>query len=468
MVAAEHEGVFVPMVGLNSNRRTLLKVGGLGLLGLTMPNVLRAVEKATKGPKARAKSVIFLFQYGGPSHIDMFDMKPDAPSSIRGPFNPISSSADGIQVCEKLPKTAKIMDKVSVIRSVHHTMKNHNSAGYYALTGHAPPSDDQRLRESLALYPAYGSVVDKLAPSDGAMPAFISYPHVIADGSITPGQGASFLGKRHDPFFFQADPNANDFALPELTLPNNLSLDRLADRRGLQSLIDRQAGILESSAEARGVDALYQKSLSMLSSPKLKAAFDLSREAAPVREAYGRSTYGQGCLLARRLVEHGAKFVTVYFSKSIGGRSTTEGGWDTHGFDNTRMFPIVEKYHFPITEQTLPTFLNDLDDRGLLKETLVVWMGEFGRTPKINDNKSRDHWPQCYSVLLAGGGVKGGYVYGASDKHAMYPDDKPVTLGDLSATMYHLLGIDPATEVHDTQDRPLPIATGEPILDVIG
>ena len=232
------------MVGLNSNRRTLLKVGGLGLLGLTMPNVLRAVEKATKGPKARAKSVIFLFQYGGPSHIDMFDMKPDAPSSIRGPFNPISSSADGIQVCEKLPKTAKIMDKVSVIRSVHHTMKNHNSAGYYALTGHAPPSDDQRLRESLALYPAYGSVVDKLAPSDGAMPTFISYPHVIADGSITPGQGASFLGKRHDPFFFQADPNANDFALPELTLPNNLSLDRLADRRGLQSLIDRQAGIL--------------------------------------------------------------------------------------------------------------------------------------------------------------------------------------------------------------------------------
>ena len=295
------------MVGLNSNRRTLLKVGGLGLLGLTMPNVLRAVEKATKGPKPRAKSVIFLFQYGGPSHIDMFDMKPDAPSSIRGPFNPISSSADGIQVCEKLPKTAKIMDKVSVIRSVHHTMKNHNSAGYYALTGHAPPSDDQRLRESLALYPAYGSVVDKLAPSDGAMPTFISYPHVIADGSITPGQGASFLGKRHDPFFFQADPNANDFALPELTLPNNLSLDRLADRRGLQSLIDRQAGILEASVEARGVDALYQKSLSMLSSPKLKAAFDLSREAAPVREAYGRSTYGQGCLLARRLVEHGAK-----------------------------------------------------------------------------------------------------------------------------------------------------------------
>ena len=152
------------------------------------------------------------------------------------------------------------------------------------------------------------------------------------------------------------------------------------------------------------MDALYQKSLSMLSSPKLKAAFDLSREAASVREAYGRALWA-GLLLARRLVEHGAKFVTVYFSKSIGGRSTTEGGWDTHGFDNTRMFPIVEKYHFPITEQTLPTFLNDLDDRGLLKETLVVWMGEFGRTPKINANKSRDHWPQCYSVLLAGGEV---------------------------------------------------------------
>ena len=448
------------------NRRTLLKVGGLGMLGLTLPKLLGAVA-AGKRPKIRAKSVIFLFQFGGPSHVDMFDMKPEAPSGIRGPYKPMASSADGIRVCEKMPRTAKVMDKVTLVRSVHHTMKNHNSAAYYALTGHAPPSDDQRLRDSLALYPAYGSVVDKFAPGQGDMPSFVSYPYSIADGSKSPGQHASFLGKRHDPFFFQSDPNEKDFSLPELSLPGNLSLDRLAARRGLQSLIDKQAGLLEASAEARGVDALYQKSLAMLSSTKLRRAFDLSQEKAKTREAYGRTTYGQGCLLARRLVEHGAKFVTVYFSKSIGGRSTTEGGWDTHGFDNTRMFPIIEKYHLPITEHTLPVFLNDMDERGLLDETLVVWMGEFGRTPKINANKSRDHWPQCYTVLLAGGGIKRGHVYGASDKHGMYPDENPVKLDDLAATMYHLLGIPHETEIFDTQDRPLPIAAGEPIADII-
>ncbi|HVY68413.1 MAG TPA: DUF1501 domain-containing protein, partial [Verrucomicrobiae bacterium] len=200
------------------SRRTLIKVGGLGMLGLTLPGILRA-EALKKGPLAKAKSVIFLFQYGGPSHIDMFDMKPDAPEAIRGPYKPISSSADGIQVSERLPLTAKVMDKVTLIRSVYHTMKNHNSAGYYALTGHEPPTDDQRLRDSIELFPAFGSVVDRLSPTGSEMPTFVSYPHVIADGSITPGQHASFLGKAHDPLFIPQDPNAPDFGLPELSLP---------------------------------------------------------------------------------------------------------------------------------------------------------------------------------------------------------------------------------------------------------
>ena len=465
MVIDEHKRVYISMVNGNPfSRRTLLKVGGLGMLGLTLPRLLGAGNEQ----KPKAKSVIFLFQFGGPSHVDMFDMKPGAPSGIRGPYKPIASSAEGIGICEKMPRTAKVMNKVTLVRSVHHAMKNHNSAAYYALTGHAPPSDDQRLRDSLDLYPAYGSVVDKFALRQGDIPSFISYPYTIADGSKSPGQHASFLGKHHDPFFFQSDPNSKNFSLPELSLPGNLTLDRLAARRELQSLIDRQANLLEISAEAKGVDALYQKSLEMLSSTKLRQAFDLSREKTAIRDAYGRTTYGQGCLLARRLVEHGAKFVTVYFSKSIGGRSTTDGGWDTHGFDNTRMFPIIEKYHLPITEHTLPVFLNDMDERGLLDETLVIWMGEFGRTPKINANKSRDHWPQCYTVLLAGGGIKRGHVYGASDKHGMYPEEKPVKLDDLAATMYHLLGINPGTEVHNTQDQPLAIAKGEPILDIIG
>ncbi len=448
-------------------RRHLLKVGGMGLLGLSMPSFLQAEAKSKPAKiPARAKSVIFLYQFGGPSHIDMFDMKPGAPEGIRGPHKPISSSADGITVSEHLPRVAKVMDKVTLIRSMHHTMKNHNSASYYALTGHAPPVDDIRLRDSLELFPAYGSVVDQLAPSSGEMPASVAFPYVIRDGSVTPGQHASFLGKVHDPFLVTQDPNSSDFSLPELSLPAHVSFERLEQRRELQKLIDQQSRLMDVSATARGLDQYYDKALAMLHSARLRNAFDLSQEPAKLRDAYGRHTYGQSCLLARRLVEAGTKFVTVYFSGSIGGQSTTEGGWDTHGFNNTRMYPIIEKYHLPLTNQTLPTFLEDLDSRGLLETTLVVWMGEFGRTPKINANISRDHWPDCYTVLLAGGGVKRGFVYGASDKSGAYPAENPVRPDDLAATMFHLLGIDPHTEVVGVGNRPLPIASGKPITGI--
>ncbi len=366
--------------------------------------------------------MVFLYQFGGPTHIDTFDMKPDAPEGIRGPHKSIATSVPGVRVCDQLPRVAKILDKVAQVRSMSHTMKNHNSASYYALTGHAPPLDDIRLRDSLSLYPAYGSVVDRLAPISDGMPTFVAYPYVIRDGAITPGQHASFLGKGHDPLLVTGDPNDANFKLPELSLPDNLSASRLENRRSIQALIDKQTRLLDYSAQAQGLNAYYEKALGMLNSPRVRQAFDLSREPKKLREQYGRTTYGQSCLLARRLVEAGVKFVNVYFSKSIGGQSTTSGGWDTHGFNNTRMFPIIKKYHLPITDQTLPTFLNDLDDRGLLDETLVVWMGEFGRTPKINENVSRDHWPHCYTALLAGGGVKRGFVYGASDKNGAYPD----------------------------------------------
>src|SRR2546422_3486465 len=248
-------------------RRHLLKVGGLGLLGLTMPSLLRAEEWAKgKGPKARAKSVIFLFKSGGPSHIDMFDMKPAMPEGIRGPHKPMSSSADGIQVNDRLPRLAKVMDKVTLIRSMHHTMKNHNSASYYALSGHAPPTDDIRLRDSLDLFPAYGCVVDRLAPGDAEIPAHVAYPYVIRDGSVTPGQHASFLGKAHDPFLFTQDPNSPSFKLPELSLPANLTYVRLEQRPELQKLIDEQARLLDISATARGLDPDYEKALAMLNS----------------------------------------------------------------------------------------------------------------------------------------------------------------------------------------------------------
>jgi hypothetical protein len=299
------------------------------------------------------------------------------------------------------------------------------------------------------------------------LPTYISYPYTIADGSITPGQHASFLGKRHDPLFFTQDPNAADFSLPELSLPANLPIERLEARRELQKLVDQQSRLLDISAAAKGLDDYYERALAMLNSTRLRDAFNLQAEPAAMRDAYGRTTYGQSCLLARRLVEAGVKFVTVYFASSIGGRSDTSGGWDTHGFDNTRMYNIIPKYHLPITDQTLPTLLNDLETRGLLNDTLVVWMGEFGRTPKINENVSRDHWPQCYTTLLAGGGVKRGFIYGESDKTGSYPAKDPVRPDDLSATIYYLLGIDPTTEVHNAVNRPIMISSGKPVMGVI-
>jgi len=449
------------------HRRDAVRAGGLGLFGLTLPKLLQA-EAVTRrpAPVARARSVIFLFQWGGPSHVDMFDRKTQAPDGYRSKYDWIGTSVPGMQVCEHLPETSRVMHRIAQIRTVHHTMNNHNAAGYTALTGVEPPVDDQRLRDSIDLFPAVGSVVDAVAPNTNGMPTFVSYPHTIADGSKTPGQGASFLGKLHDPLFIPNDPNSPDFRLPQLSLPAGVSPGRLADRRSLQRLINRQAKSLDESAAARGISAYYDKALGMLSSPRVRNAFDLSEEPAGLRDSYGRTTYGQGCLLARRLVETGVKFVTVYFDRSIGGRSKTGGGWDTHGFDGSRMFEILPAWHFPQTERTLPTLLNDLETRGLLEETLVVWVGEFGRTPKINKNSSRDHWPKCYTVLLAGGGVQGGAVYGRSDRTGAFPDRDPVTTGDLAATLYELLGIRHDTEIRDNLDRPLPIASGQPVRQI--
>src|SRR5262249_10809147 len=316
----------------------------------------------------------------GPSHLDTFDPKPNAPEGIRGEFKPIATSVPGTQLSEWLPKLAKLADKYTLIRSVHHTMKNHNSAGYYSLTRVAPPLDDQRLRDTPDLYPAYGSVVDRLAPAKDAMPTFVAYPHVLRDGSITPGQHASFLGKTYNPLFIDQDPNAPDFRLPELSLPANLSIDRLENRRQVLRLIDRQSELVEISAAARGADAFYDKALSMLTSPKVKKAFDLASEPAAVRDRYGRTTYGQGCLLARRLVEAGVRFVNVYFAASIGGKANS-GGWDTHGFNNNPMYPILKSYLIPHTEQAVPALLEDLDARRLFDETLLLWMGELCRSP---------------------------------------------------------------------------------------
>src|SRR6478672_3113664 len=350
-----------PFIHVRPDRRTALRVGGAGLFGLTLPQLLRAEGRR----KARARAVIFLHRFGGPPGHEAFDMKPDAPPEVRGSFKPIPTKVPGLQVCELLPRTAEVADKLTVIRCLQHTMKNHNSAGYYSLTGVAPPSDDQRLRDSLDLFPAIGSIVDKFAPAPKGVPTFVAYPHVIRDGSVTPGQHASFLGKAHNPFLFTRDPNAPDFRLPELTLPSTISPERMESRKEVLKLIDGQSDLLETSAVAQGIDESYQKAVSMLTAPRFKKAFDLSDEPKSVRDKYGRTTYGQSCLLARRLVEAGAKFVNVYLSSSIGGRKSS-GGWDTHGFGGNPMAPILRDYLLPLTDQTLPTLLTDLKDRGLL------------------------------------------------------------------------------------------------------
>ena len=449
------------------SRRHLLRVGAAGFAGLTLPTLLRASDSPT-GPRPRARHVIFLHQFGGPSHIDTFDMKPGAPEKIRGDFSPIATSVPGVFATEHLPRFAQTLHHFAQIRSVNHNVRNHNSAAYYSLTGHAPPLDDIRLRDTLELYPAYAGTVAKFKPvSDPAIPTAVSYPYVLRDGSVTPGQTASFLGKGYDPFFVGQDPNAKSFRLPELSLPAETSLARLDDRRALLRAVDRQSDLLETSATAQGIDRFYDRALTMLASPAVKQAFDLGREDANLRDRYGRTSYGQSCLLARRLVESGVRFVTVYFSDTIGG--AFGGGWDTHGDNCNRL----KKRLLPMTDQTVPTLIEDLDARGLLDETLVVWMGEFGRTPRISDTKQfgpdgRDHWPRCYTVLMAGGGIRGGAVHGASDKIGAFPSLDPVSPDDIAATMYWALGIDPESEFTDALGRPLPIAAGRPITSIFG
>lgn len=436
---------------LAATRRQVLQIGALAGLGL--PHVLRAEQASTAPARVRAKSIIFLHQFGGASHHDTFDMKPGAPEKIRGEFRPIASNLSGLEVCEYLPRMARVADKLCVVRSVNHSTGSHNSAAYYSLTGHKPLIDIVTANATATDFPAYGAIVDKLAPSTQRVPTAVSLPTMIADGPFrTPGEFAGFLGKRHDPLFVTKDPSRPDFRVDELSLPLEVPLDRAGDRRSLLAGLASYSRLNESIASVRGMDAYQQRAYALLTAPETQRAFDIQKEDPRVRERYGRTTYGQSVLLARRLVEAGVRFVTVYYSPGI-------GGWDTHK-DN---FSTLRNSRLPITDQTLSALLEDLDARGLLDDTMVVWTGEFGRSPKINSDAGRDHWPQCYTVVLAGGGLKRGHIHGASDASGAYPKDSPCTPDDLSATMFHALGIDPSTELRDQLDRPIPVSYGSPI-----
>jgi hypothetical protein len=438
------------------SRRTLLRIGAVGLTGLTLPAALRA-EQSGGRRKAKAKSVIMLFQFGGPSHLDTFDPKPDAPSGIRGEFKTIRTKTPGLLVTEHLPKLAERSHRYSVVRSVRHTRSSHNSGAYYSLTGREPLIDIVTANASATDFPHPGSVIGALRPPDQNVPPFVALPTMIADGPFrTPGEFAGLLGKAHDPLWVLKDPNARDFQVRELAPPAGVDVGRLADRKSLQAGLAGLSELADRSAEINGMRDYQARAIDLLAAPRTQKAFAMEEEKSATRDRYGRNSYGQSVLLARRLVEAGVRFVTVYYSPGI-------GGWDTH----KNNFSTLKNSRLPHNDAAVAALLDDLHDRGLLDETLVYWTGDFGRTPKVNKDAGRDHWPQCMSVLMAGGGIRGGTTYGASDPTGAFPKDDPCRPDDITATVFHAVGLDPATEIRDQLGRPMPISTGTPIRPLV-
>ncbi|HET6879567.1 MAG TPA: DUF1501 domain-containing protein [Pirellulales bacterium] len=433
-------------------RRAALTFGALGLGGLSLPHLLRAESSAGTTP-GKARSCILLFQFGGPSQFESFDPKPEAPAEIRGEFGVIATRNPSLVIGEHLPKLAAVADRFSLVRSVHHDRGSHNSGAYYSLTGRRPQVDLVTSNAAATDFPCPGAVVDYLRRGPRLVPTAVSLPTMIADGPFrTPGEFAGFLGKLHDPLFITQNPDDAKFSVDQLALPEGVSIDRLHDRKAILTRLSATARLGEQIATVRDMDAYQQRAVDLLTSPTTRQALMIGEEPAAVRERYGRNQYGQSVLLARRLVEAGVRFVTVYYSAGI-------GGWDTH----KNNFKTLKESRLPQTDLALSALLEDLSSRGLLDETLVLWTGDFGRTPKVNKDAGRDHWPPCQTVLLAGGGVRGGLLVGSSDKTGAYPLSDPKTPDDVMATVYHALGIDPATVLHDQLHRPMPVADGRPI-----
>jgi hypothetical protein len=414
---------------------------------------------AQPSPRGKAKSVILIFNCGAPSHIDLFDPKPDATDTVRGEFKTISTNVAGIQVTELLPRIAERVDKLAIVRSVHHSHSSHNSGMYWSIVGRPYRIDNTLLHPSPLDYPSFGTLVGWLAQRDGysgAVPPYVITPEPHCDSRvyITPGQFGGCLGSKYDPFVLQADPNADDFRVRNLRLNEELAGGRLEQRSELLSKLNPASRSVQSEAAAE-YDLHRSQATALVTSGDSARAFDLAKEPRSVRERYGRHTWGQSHLLARRLVEHGTRFVTT-----VNGPSIT---WDTH-LDN---FGRLKNKLVPPMEQAYAALLDDLSERGLLDSTLVVWMGDFGRTPTINKDAGRDHWPQCYTVVLAGGGVRGGQTLGSSDKIGAHPADHPVTPADLHATIFKALGYDPhAITYHTADGRPTLLSDGVVIREV--
>jgi hypothetical protein len=464
------------------SRREMLQAGGAGLLGLSVPRLLAAEEAGLIAAGARAKSVIFLFLFGGPSQLETFDLKPDAPEKIRGPFKPIVARTPELRICEHLPRLAAMSDRFCVIRSMTHPHNDHNAA-HYIQTGHAwtrAAINGQDVNASDTDWPAIGSVVEYVDQhASAALPEFPSYVYLPnrCGGLQTPqydrtGQYAGWLGKGYNPLHTdirKRDAQDNpyhrdctdeelDFRVQGLLPASEMALDRLDRRRGLLDQFDAHRRAADASAAITSYDRLQQRAFAVATSQQIRTALDIRREPDALRDQYGRNLFGQSTLMARRMVEAGARFVTVVWDAPDG------YGWDSHVHSDH-----VRDFLLPGLDRGLSALLTDLDQRGLLDETLVVAVGEMGRTPQASAAWGRGHWSYCFPCVLAGAGIKGGIVYGGSDKDALYPTSKPTSPEDLAATIYTALGIDPHLRVQDQRGRPVSVVEGgRALLELFG
>jgi len=450
------------------SRRELLRAGGLGALGLTLPHLQPPLEAAAHSDVSRrdgfgqAKRCIVLFLLGGPPQHETWDPKPNAPVEVRGDLQPIASAVPGLCVGELMPRVAKLTDRIAVLRAVSTADNAHTSSGYWVLTGrpHAPTNMENGTVGAPNDWPCVAAVVRHLRGDRGDLPGAIRLPEEIWNTGriVWPGQNAGWLGHSADPWLLTCDPNEPDFHVPDLALPADVPALRLDRRRSLLESVNSQLRMLEHDPRVDRWSGLRRQALELLSSSESRRAFAIDEEPAEVRERYGRNRFGQSVLLARRLVEAGVSLVQVNWTRWKDDEDVAPA-WDTHAGNSERL----KKALMPPMDLAYSALLEDLQQRGLLDETLVVWIGEFGRTPKINARGGRDHWGHVFSAALAGGGVRGGVVHGASDAQGAYPASGRVAPQDITATIFHCLGFRPDTEIRDRLGRPLAISQGQPI-----
>jgi len=453
-------------------RREWLLVGSLGACGLSLPALLQA--RSVPGLRhetsfGKAKACVILFLMGGPPQHETWDAKPDAPREIRGDLQPIASSVPGLQVGELMPRVARLVHKIAVLRAMATNDNAHSSSGYWMLTGrpHQPTNSENSKPGAPNDWPCMGAIVKKLhqsrKPHFTSLPAAVTLPeHIWNTGMLTwPGQNAGWLGRAADPWLIHCDPSQPNYEIPELGLPSEVPPLRLQERQSLLAQVNVHLDTVVRSGAAGRFDVQSQQAFDLLRSTKARRAFALQEEPPCLRERYGANRFGQSVLLARRLVEAGVPLVQVNWTRTKAD-SDSNPVWDTHQKNAERLKTAL----MPPMDLAYSALLEDLDARGLLEQTLVVWMGEFGRSPKINGAGGRDHWGHVYSVALAGGGVRGGQIIGASDRIGAYPRDGRVQPQDLTATIFHCLGYHPHTEMHDSLGRPFPISNGEVIRQV--